>query len=322
MKPIRRPEWALPEHRVTPEASWRSRRCFLRESGGVLGMPLLFGLFGGDPPPPEPPILPERYPAPRNPTFTVTRPTTPKELFLSYNNFYEFGTSKAIRAAAQALRLRPWRVRIDGMVERELELDAQELIRRMPLEERIYRFRCVEAWAAVVPWTGFPLRELVRLAAPRAGARYLRVESFLDPEVAPGQKQPWYPWPYVEGLTLAEATHELAFVATGAYGAPLERQNGAPLRLVLPWKYGFKSAKSIVRFTFTDTRPRTFWSQVVPQEYGFWANVNPAVPHPRWSQRTERLLGSDERVPTQLFNGYAAWVAELYRGLEREPLFM
>ncbi len=322
MRPIRRQPWQLPETDVTPEAAWRDRRRFLREGGAVLGMPLLFGLFDREPPPPEPPILPGRYPAPRDPRFVPERPPTPEDLFLSYNNFYEFGTGKDIRGTAQALRLRPWTVRIDGLVERELELEVEDLLRRMPFEERIYRFRCVEAWSAVVPWTGFPLRRLVELARPRAGARYLRVESFLDPEVAPGQKQPWYPWPYVEGLTLAEATHELAFVATGAYGRPLERQNGAPLRLVLPWKYGFKSAKSLVRFTFTDRRPRTFWSRVVPHEYGFWANVNPEVPHPRWSQRTERPLGSDERIPTRPFNGYGEWVAHLYRGLEGERLFM
>ena len=172
-----------------------------------------------------------------------------------------------------------------------------------------------------VPWSGFPLSALVELARPLGSARYLRMETFMDAEMAPGQRQSWYPWPYIEGLTMAEATNELAFIATGLYGKAMPRQNGAPLRLVTPWKYGFKSVKSIVRFTFTDERPVTFWEAIQPSEYGFWANVNPEVPHPRWTQATERVLGSDERVPTQLFNGYGEYVAHLYRGLDGERLF-
>lgn len=174
----------------------------------------------------------------------------------------------------------------------------------------------------VVPWTGFPLKALVDFARPLSRATYLRMETFMDPDTGPGQRQFWYPWPYVEGLTMAEATHELAFLATGLYGEPLPKQNGAPLRLAVPWKYGFKSIKSIVRFTFTDERPRTFWEEIAPHEYGFWANVNPEVPHPRWSQARERVLGTSEMVPTLLFNGYAEWVADLYRGLDGERLFM
>jgi sulfoxide reductase catalytic subunit YedY len=207
------------------------------------------------------------------------------------------------------------------MVEKELTLDADQLIRRMPLEERLYRHRCVEAWSMAVPWSGFSLSALVELARPLGSARYLRMETFTNAEIAPGQRQSWYPWPYIEGLTMAEATNELAFIATGLYGKPMPRQNGAPLRLVTPWKYGFKSVKSIVRFTFTDERPVTFWEAIQASEYGFWANVNPEVPHPRWSQATERVLGSDERVPTQLFNGYGEYVAHLYRGLDGERLF-
>jgi len=325
MKPVRRRPWEEPESCVSPPELVLDRRRFFGLSGAAAATPLFgwFG-FGGDGPaiPAEPPVAPERYPAPRNPRFSdADRPLTPEHLALSYNNFYEFGTGKDVAKAAQALRLRPWTVRIDGLVEREVELDAEELIRRMPLEERIYRFRCVEAWAMVVPWTGFPLRELVAFARPLSGARYLRFETFLDPDTAPGQRQDWYPWPYVEGLTLEEAVNDLAFVATGLYGRPLERQNGAPLRLVVPWKYGFKSIKSIRRITFTAERPRTFWSTVVPHEYGFWANVNPDVPHPRWSQKTERLLGTGERVPTVIYNGYGAWVAHLYRGLSGEQPF-
>ncbi len=173
-----------------------------------------------------------------------------------------------------------------------------------------------------VPWSGFPLKSLVELARPLASAKYVQMVTFHDPEIARGQKASWYPWPYVEGLTIAEATNELAFIATGLYGKPMPKQNGAPLRLAVPWKYGFKSTKGIVLFEFTDKRPLTFWEEVGPAEYGFWANVNPEVPHPRWPQRTERVLGQDYRVDTQLFNGYAEFVAELYTGLKGEKLFM
>lgn len=172
-----------------------------------------------------------------------------------------------------------------------------------------------------IPWSGFPLAELVKFAEPLSGAKYLRMESFLDSAVASGQRQTWYPWPYVEGLTLAEATNELAFLAIGAYGHPMPKQHGAPLRLAVPWKYGFKHIKSITRFTFTDQRPKGFWEALQPAEYGFWANVNPEVPHPRWSQATEQLIGLDERRPTLLFNGYAEYVAHLYKGLEGERLW-
>ncbi len=173
-----------------------------------------------------------------------------------------------------------------------------------------------------VPWSGFPLKALVDLARPLSSAKYLKMETFRNPEVAGGQKASWYPWPYIEGLTIAEAVNELAFIATGLYGKPIPKQNGAQLRHAVPRKYGFKSTKAIVRFEFTDKRPVSFWEEIQPREDGFWANVNPEVPHPRWSQATERVLGQDQRVPTQLFNGYAEFVAELYKGLESEPLYM
>jgi sulfoxide reductase catalytic subunit YedY len=272
-------------------------------------------------PEPSPDPWADLYPTRRNDAYRLDRPLTEESWATSYNNFYEFGSHKQIASAAQALRLQPWYVTIDGMVEKELTLDADQLIRRMPLEERLYRHRCVEAWSMAVPWSGFPLGTLVDFARPLGSARYVRMETFMDAEMAPGQRQSWYPWPYIEGLTMAEATNELAFIATGLYGKPMPRQNGAPLRLVTPWKYGFKSVKSVRRFTFTDERPVTFWEAIQPSEYGFWANVNPEVPHPRWSQATERVLGSDERVPTQLFNGYGEYVAHLYRGLGGERLF-
>ena len=229
--------------------------------------------------------------------------------------------SKNIAKAAQALKLRPWAVKIDGMVEKAQEIGLDDLIRKMPLEERLYRHRCVEAWSMAIPWSGFPFARLVELAKPLSSAKYVRMETFLDPAVASGQRASQYPWPYVEGLTIAEATNELAFLVTGAYGKPVSKQQGAPLRLAVPWKYGFKSIKSIVRFNFTDQRPKSYWEALQASEYGFWANVNPQVSHPRWSQATEELIGQGERRPTLLFNGYGDYVAGLYQGLEKERLW-
>jgi sulfoxide reductase catalytic subunit YedY len=213
-------------------------------------------------------------------------------------------------------------VKIDGMVEKEMEIGVDDLLARMPLEERLYRHRCVETWSMAVPWSGFALKSLVEMAKPQSGAKYLQMQTFKDARMAPGQRDFLYPWPYTEGLTMAEANHDLAFIATGIYGKPMPKQNGAPLRLAVPWKYGFKSVKSIVRFTFTDKRPKSFWEGLQASEYGFWANVNPQVAHPRWSQATEKPLGSDERVPTLLYNGYAEQVADLYKDLKGERLFM
>ena len=213
-------------------------------------------------------------------------------------------------------------MKIDGLVENEITTDFDTLIRKMPLEERLYRHRCVEAWSMTVPWTGFPLADLVKFAKPLGDATYLRMETFMMPDVATGQKQIWYPWPYVEGVTMAEANNDLAFLVTGAYGKPVAKSMGAPLRLHLPWKYGFKSIKSIVRFTFTDEQPVNFWQSLAADEYGFWANVNPEVPHPRWSQASERDLTTNERIPTVIFNGYGDYVADLYTGMEDQPLYM
>jgi sulfoxide reductase catalytic subunit YedY len=207
------------------------------------------------------------------------------------------------------------------MVEKPVSIGIDDLLKQMPLEERVYRHRCVEAWSMIVPWSGFPLAKLVELAKPLSSAKYIKMQTFQDPEIAPGQKQHWYPWPYVEGLTMAEATNELAFMVTGVYGKPVPRQMGAPLRLAVPWKYGFKHIKSIVRFTFTDKRPVSFWQEIQGAEYGFWANVNPKVNHPRWSQATERTL-SGPRVPTQLYNGYTEYVADMYKDIKGENLFM
>ena len=328
--PIRRKRgWELPERAATPEHVWLKRRHILQGlglGGAILALPLAVRMGGPQTTPaPAAEAAPDPsaglYPVAQNPRYTLDRPLTAETDATSYNNFYEFGSHKSIAGAAQALQIRPWQVAIDGLVEQSLTLEIDDLLRRMPLEERLYRHRCVEAWSMAVPWSGFALKALVDLARPLGTAKYLQMTTFHDPEMAPGQRQGWYPWPYVEGLTIAEATNELAFIATGLYGKPIPRQNGAPLRLAVPWKYGFKSVKSIVRFTFTEARPKTFWETIQPSEYGFWANVNPEVPHPRWSQAHERVLGTGERVPTQPFNGYAEHVAHLYAGLEGERLY-
>jgi len=310
----RRPSWFMPESAATPESIYLSRRSLLAGTAGLIGaaaMPkFAFGAASHD-----------LYPVERNEAFTLDRPITDEETATTYNNFYEFGSHKNIHRMAQALKIEPWQVVIDGMVEKEIKIDAHDLIQQMPLEERLYRLRCVEAWAMAVPWSGFPLKALVEFAKPLSSAKYLRMETFEDAGVAGGQRAIWYPWPYVEGLTMAEATNDLAFIATGMYGKPIPKQNGAPLRLAVPWKYGFKSVKSIVRFSFTDEMPVSFWMEVLGAEYGFFANVNPGVPHRRWSQAEERLLGTDERVPTQIYNGYGEQVAHLYEGMPQDEIF-
>jgi methionine sulfoxide reductase catalytic subunit len=316
MHVIHRRGWEMPERLATPEHVFLNRRAFLAGgSAAALTLSPQRALAQRIADLPDP--TRDLYPAKRNETFVLDRPITDEALNTAYNNFYEFGSAKTIAKAAQALKLRPWTIKIDGLVEKPQEIGIDDLIRKMPLEERLYRHRCVEAWSMAIPWSGFPLAKLVAQAQPLAAAKYLRMETFLDPTVASGQRQTWYPWPYVEGLTMAEATNELAFLVTGAYGKPVAKSMGAPLRLAVPWKYGFKSIKSITRFTFTDQRPKSFWEALQASEYGFWANVNPEVPHPRWSQATEELLGrGGERQPTVLFNGYGDYVAHLYNGME------
>jgi methionine sulfoxide reductase catalytic subunit len=313
--------WELRESEATPEAIFHHRRALLQAMGlGALAAAAAPAGTALAAAPADPSA--ELYPAKRNERYTLDRPVTDEKLATTYNNFYEFGSQKTIAEDAQALPIRPWTIAIDGMVGKPLTLGIDDLLKRVTLEERLYRHRCVEAWSMAVPWSGFPLKALVDMAEPLSSAKYLRMETFENPKVAPGQKQFWYPWPYIEGLTMAEATNELAFLVTGMYGKPVPRQDGAPLRLALPWKYGFKSIKSIVKFTFTDKRPVGFWEKLQSSEYGFWANVNPEVPHPRWSQATERVLGIDGRRPTLLYNGYGEYVAQMYQGLEGEHLFM
>ena len=310
----------MPERDATSEHFFLNRRHFLSAMG--LGTTTLIGgnVFAAKGKKVDPTA--DLYPAKRNVNFKLDRPLTEEKDATSYNNFYEFGSHKRIAFEASALRTRPWTVSFEGMVEKAIQVDIDTLIRAMPLEERLYRMRCVEAWSMAVPWTGFAMAELVKFARPLSGAKYVVMQTFHDKSMASGQKQVWYPWPYTEGLTLAEATNELTFMVTGVYGKPAANQFGAPLRLIVPWKYGFKSAKSLVRISFTDKRPKTFWEQIQSSEYGFWANVNPEVSHPRWSQATERVLGSNDRIPTLLYNGYGEQVAHLYKDMKGEKLFM
>ena len=301
---IRRRGWEIPEHRVTPEAFVLNRRALLGAAGAAAVLPAI-----------------ARADTPVNPAFKdAGRPVTEEKYATTYNNYYEFDTDKSIWRDAQKLKQRPWTIQIDGMVTKPRTIGIDDLLAQIPQEERIYRHRCVEAWAMTVPWTGFPLAKLVKLADPLASAKYVVFETIQDKSM--GGLSAFYPWPYTEGVTIEEAANDLAFISTGMYGKPLPPQNGGPIRVTLPWKYGFKSAKSIVKVSFTDKRPVTFWESLQASEYGFWANVNPAVPHPRWSQASERLLGTNERVPTQLFNGYAEQVSALYAGLQNQKLFM
>jgi methionine sulfoxide reductase catalytic subunit len=314
----RRP-WDMPESAIAPEAVWLNRRSLMKAAGFGGLAALLPGLAAAQEADPSAGL----YPLKRNERFSLgDRPVTPEDINMNYNNFYEFGSSKSVAAAAQALNIRPWTVTIDGMVEKPITIAIDDLLKAMPLEERAYRHRCVEAWSMAIHWGGFPLKALLDFAKPLGSAKYVVFQSFLDAEVAPGQKQTWFPWPYTEGLTMAEAANELSFMVTGAYGKPLARQFGAPLRLAVPWKYGFKHGKSINRIAFTDQRPVSFWETLQASEYGFWANVNPQVDHPRWSQATERDLATEQRIPTLLFNGYGEQVAGLYAGLEGEKLWM
>lgn len=322
---IRNPKsWDIPERETTPEHVFMNRRHFLAAAGfGAASLsPALAHAAASTPPAAEDDPSRGLYPARRNETYKVDQPLTREDVAANYNNFYEFGFSKSVADAAQALKIRPWSIRVDGLVSKERDIAIDDLLKQVQLEERIYRFRCVEAWSMTVPWTGFPLKRLVELAEPKPEAKYLRFETFLDPKIAPGQRMRIYPWPYVEGLSLAEASHDLAFMATGIYGKPMPKQHGAPIRLVTPWKYGFKSIKSVVRISFTAERPKGLWEELQASEYGFWANVNPKVAHPRWSQATEEVLGTRDRRPTLLYNGYEAEVAGLYKGLENEKLFM
>src|SRR5262245_31017073 len=255
-------------------------------------------------------------------SYNTTEPQTPYQAITTYNNFYEFGLDKSDPAAnAHTLKPRPWSLRVEGEVSKPLEIDVDQLLKWFPLEERIYRMRCVEAWSMVIPWLGFPLGDLLKRVEPTSRAKYVAFTSLFDPEQMPEQRQRLLDWPYVEGLRIDEAVHSLTLLAVGLYGKELPNQNGAPLRLVVPWKYGFKGIKSIVTIRLTEQQPPSTWNVTAPQEYGFYANVNPEVDHPRWSQATERRIGDFRRRPTLPFNGYAEQVAHLYTGMDLQQKF-
>ncbi len=315
-----RRSWELPEREATPEHMFLDRRAFMAGSAAVAATGL--GLRGATAATELADPSAALYPAKRNPAYTITGDVTPEAVNTNYNNFYEYGTSKHVADAAEMLRVRPWTVKFTGMVEKPQEVAIDDLLKAMPLEERLYRHRCVEAWAMQVPWTGFPLKKLIEFAKPLGSAKYVVMKTFKDPKMAPGQRSFILSWPYIEGLTMEEASNDLAFMVTGAYGKPLPKVMGAPLRLAVPWKYGFKSVKSLVEISFADKQPDTTWAALAPDEYGFWANVNPDVPHPRWSQATEEVIGTDDRRPTVIYNGYGAEVASLYSGMKTDKLFM
>ncbi len=300
----RRRGWEIPESRVTSESAMLNRRGLLAGAGALT----IGGGFAAH--------------AESNPKFVAGRDMTEEKYATTYNNYYEFNDSKNVAKQAQALPQRPWTIELKGLLKTPRTIDLDDLLKQVQTEERIYRHRCVETWAMTVPWTGFSLAQLLKIAEPLASAKYVVFETASDKKNMPGIASPFYPWPYIEGLAMDEAANDLAFMVTGLYGKPVPPQNGGPLRIALPWKYGFKSAKSIVKITFAEKKPMTFWEGIQPSEYGFWANVNPAVSHARWSQARERLLGSNEMVPTQIYNGYGEFVAGLYEGRKSEKLFM
>ncbi|NKB66410.1 MAG: protein-methionine-sulfoxide reductase catalytic subunit MsrP [Candidatus Latescibacteria bacterium] len=325
--------WEIPQRQATDEAAFFNRRKFIRQAGlGAIG--LLSGcsyeksfepVHGQEAAPLQPgpaPTAPDTpggglYPAPLNPAFaSLDRPLTTELSASRYNNFYEFSLGKSVYLFVDNFEPNPWTVEIAGLVQQPRTFDVDQLIGLMDLEERLYRHRCVEAWSMALPWTGFPLQALIAAVQPLAAAKYLRFTSFFKPEQAPGQwDSPNLPWAYTEGLSMAEATNELAFIATGIYGHELPKQHGAPLRLVTPWKYGYKGIKSITKIEFTSEQPATFWNTLVPEEYSFLSNVEPEVPHPRWSQASERFIKGNnqfDRLPTLPYNGYGEYVAHLY----------
>ncbi len=304
---------------ITPEHIYLNRRQFLKAMG-VIGA----GAFLASCAPSE---QASESAAPLDLKVSATTdelgdPINTYEEITNYNNYYEFTTDKRqVAVLAKDFKTSPWQVEVYGLVNKPKTFGLEDLLRKFPAEERIYRLRCVEAWSMVIPWMGFPLAALLKEVEPLSTAKYVRFESIMDSSQMPGQKQRFYPWPYQEGLTIEEAMNDLTLMATGLYGKMLPPQNGAPLRLVVPWKYGFKSIKAIVKIELIDYEPNTLWSTIAPHEYGFYANVNPQVPHPRWSQASERRIGESGRRPTLMFNGYAEQVAHLYKDINLKDFY-
>lgn len=302
--------WEIPEREATPEHVYLNRRKFLAAASLLgTGLPALCAAEASK----------SIYPAKRNPEFTLDRPITDEAAATGYNNFYEFDpyNKEAVKDKVGKFEISPWKIEVTGLVARRRTLDIDDLLRTMPVEERLYRFRCVERWAMAVPWTGFPFSELIKMLEPKPEARYVRFVTAMVPSQMPGLKDaPRYPWPYFEALRMDEAMNPLTLVAVGLYGKPMPKQNGAPIRMVVPWKYGYKSIKSIVKIEFTSTEPDIFWHKLQPSEYGFYSNVDPNKPHPRWSQAVEQLIPTGERRKTLLYNGYEKYVAGMYNGKE------
>lgn len=299
---------------ITPYSQYLSRRDFMKAAGIATGSAVLAACApdasATDVPEGEMPAFPAK-------SDELGDPANSFEDITNYNNYYEFTTDKGgVAKLAPMFNPNPWSVEVYGLVNNPKTYGIEDLLSRFTQEERIYRLRCVEAWSMVIPWTGFTLSNLLREVEPTSEAKYVRFETVLRPEEMPGQSSPFYPWPYQEGLRLDEAMHDLTILATGLYGQPMPNQNGAPIRLVVPWKYGFKSIKSITRIELVAEQPSTLWSMVGPNEYGFYSNVNPERSHPRWSQASERRIGELNRRPTLMFNGYAEQVAGLYAGMD------
>ncbi|MBX3144940.1 MAG: protein-methionine-sulfoxide reductase catalytic subunit MsrP [Trueperaceae bacterium] len=295
----------IPASEITPEQVYLNRRQFMRGAAAIAGGALLGGSLAQ---PAQDELMG---------LGATDEPLTTYEAITTYNNFYEFGYDKADPARHSGdFKPRPWTVTIDGHANNTGEFDLDELLANFDTIERVYRMRCVEAWSMVIPWNGFMLRDLVDFAEPTSEAKYVAFETVFRPDEMPGQRRPLLDWPYVEGLRMDEALNPLTLIATGLYGRELVNANGAPLRLVVPWKYGFKGIKSIVRISFVENEPPTTWNIMAPHEYGFYANVNPDVSHPRWSQASERRIGDFRRRPTLPFNGYGDLVADLYAGMD------
>jgi sulfoxide reductase catalytic subunit YedY len=300
-------DWQIPEKEATPESAYWNRRQLIR-AAGFLAVDRLMAAAADS-----------AAAVKRNPEFTLDRPITEEYAATGYNNFYELHPTDKERAKdlAGQFVIDPWTIEVTGLVNKPQKFDLDDLKKRMPIEERLYRHRCVEAWAMAVPWTGFPISALLKEVDPKPEAKFVRFVTANRPDQMPGMKMAsWYPWPYFEGLRMDEAMNPLALFVTGLYGKPLPKQNGAPFRVVTPWKYGYKSPKSIVKIELIKSQPATFWNQLQPAEYGFYSNVNPKVPHPRWSQASERMIPNGERRPTQLYNGYEKYVASMYTGKE------
>ena len=312
--------WNMAENEATPESVYMDRRSFIKGTSLVTlaTAASFYGCTVNSTPHPNKPIEltaneKESYPAKRNKKYKLNRQMTEERIAASFNNFFEFSEIKSDpKYLAQRMETSPWEVEVSGLVNKPRTFNPDDFYKLMPVEERLYRFRCVEAWAMAVPWTGFPLKALIDLVEPKSSATHIAMTTFYKPFTAQGQLAFWRPWPYTEALTLEEAANELAFMALGIYGRPLPKQHGAPVRLVIPWKYGFKSIKSIVKIEVIDYRPPTFWNTVLPLEYSFEANVDPTIPHPRWPQAREKMIGTNTVRATRLYNGYGKYVAHLY----------